>query len=410
MNNLSFRPSIVAVADSDSYLKLACTTLSALGPEWDRRVVLVRTPIAPTPEQIAAATAGTCFEAEDIPVIPRAALNYDSLEEHIIFAAATGPVVSELFTKLLRSKTNSARPAALISALPGVAYPATTKGWAYRRSGDAFIVHSHAEAREFSHLADMETGHSPDILVSKLPFLKTAGFPQPQTSPIDTVVFASQAKVPVQRAEREEILLALERVARLNPDVRVLVKLRARAGEPQTHAEAHPFDALWEQLVAEGKVGAGHVEFVTGAMDRVLVPGSALLTVSSTAALEAVDRGLPVLVMTDFGLNDQMLNSVFRGSGLLGTLDDAATLHFSFPNRAWLRENYFHRRGPEFISALSHYAQRAQNQALTTSNEQLAMVRDVAFRQRVRTSLPRPALEALLRIRRWWLRERGSRI
>ncbi|OIH85540.1 hypothetical protein BLJ79_05085 [Arthrobacter sp. UCD-GKA] len=409
MNTPASRPSIVAVADSDSYLKLACTTLDALGPDWDRRVVLVRTPIAPTPEQVAAATAGTCFQDVHIPVLPRAALDYRSLDAHIIFAAATGPVVSELFTKLLRSRATTVRPSALISALPGVAYPATTKGWAYRRSGDAFIVHSHAEAREFLQLAEAETGHRPDVLVSKLPFLKTAGFPQPAPIPIDTVVFAAQAKVPVQRAEREEILLALEQVARLNPAVRVVAKLRARAGEPQTHLEAHPYDSLWEELVAAGKVGNGHVEFVTGPMENSLAPGSALLTVSSTAALEAVDRGLPVLVLTDFGLNDAMLNSVFRGSGLLGTLDDAASLHFSFPNRAWLRENYFHRRGPEFASALAHYAQRAANQTLTTSDAQLAMVKEVAFRQRVRTTLPRPALAVLLRIRRWWLSERGSR-
>ena len=408
MNTLSFRPSIVAVADSDSYLKLACTTLSALGPEWDCRVVLVRTPIAPPSEQVAAATFGTSFENQNIEVVTRSALNFDSLHEHIIFAAATGPGVSELFTKLLRSKANAVRPAALISALPGVAYPATTKGWGYRRSADAFIVHSHAEAREFSFLAEQESGHRPDILVSKLPFLKTAGFPISLQGPITTVVFAAQAKVPVEISERTSILLALDRIKCLNPQVRVIVKLRARAGEPQTHAEAHPFDTLWASLVAEGKVGQGHVEFLTGAMDKVLVPGSALLTVSSTAALEAVDRGLPVLVLTDFGLNDQMLNSVFRGSGLLGTLDDASLLRFSFPNRAWLRENYFHRRGTEFVSALSHYAQRAQDNALITTNEQLSMLREVALRQRIRTSLPRPALQALLRIRRWWVGARGT--
>lgn len=409
MRNPESRPTIVAVADSDSYLKLACTMLDALGTQWERRVVLVRTPIAPTPEQVAAATVGTCFEGTAIEVLPRSTLDYESLGAQVIFAAATGPVVSELFTKLLRSRANQVRPAALISALPGVAYPATTKGWAYRRSADAFIVHSHAEAREFSHLAEQETGHRPDILVSKLPFLKTAGFPQPNPEPINTVVFAAQAKVPVERTERESILLALDKVARLNPSVKVVLKLRARAGEPQTHAEAHPYDTLWEDLVTAGKVGAGHLDFATGPMDPILVPGVALLTVSSTAALEAVDRGLPVLVLTDFGLNDQMLNSVFRGSGLLGTLDDATSLHFSFPNRAWLRENYFHRRGPEFVSALTHYAQRAQESRLTTSDAQLAMVREVAFRQRVRTSLPRPALRALLRIRRWWLAARGSR-
>ena len=404
MNTADFRPRIVAVADSDSYLKLACTTLAALGPDWDRRVVLVRTPLVPTDEQIGAATLGTPFAGDDIEVLPLSALDYGSLNADVVFAASTGPVVKDVFAKLLRTRGNRPRPAALVSALPGVAYPATAKGWRFRRMGDAFIVHSHAEAREFDQLAERETEHRPEVMVSKLPFLRTAGFPQPQEGPITSVVFAAQAKVPVQREEREAILLALDKAARLNPAVRVVVKLRARAGEPQTHAEAFPFDTLWEDLVARGAVGESHVDFATGSMDAVLVPGAALLTVSSTAALEAIDRGLPVLVITDFGLNESMLNTVFRGSGLLGTLEDAQGLQFSPPNRAWLRENYFHRRGPEFASSLESYALRARLGQLETSESQLALVREPALRKRLRsrlrTRLPRPVLTALRRLRR----------
>lgn len=409
MNTPDFRPSIVAVADSDSYLKLACTTLAALGPGWDRRVVLVRTPLCPTEEQIDAATLGTGFAGEDIEVLALPSLGFESLTEDIVFAAATGPVVSELFAKLLRSRGNQPRSAALVSALPGVAYPATANGWRYRRSSDAFIVHSHAESREFEQLAERESEHTPAILVSKLPFLRTAGFPQPQAQAVTSVVFAAQAKVPVQREEREAILLALDQVVRLNPQVRVVVKLRARAGEPQTHAEAFPFDSLWNDLAARGAVGASHVDFVAGSMDAVLVPGAALLTVSSTAALEAIDRGLPVLVITDFGINEQMINTVFRGSGLLGTLEDAQALQFSSPNRAWLRENYFHRRGPEFASTLGHYAHRARSGQLATSASQLAMASHVGLRRKIRTRLPLPLLAVLLKVRRRWVRLRSSR-
>lgn len=400
MNTAETRPRIVAVADSDSYLKLACTTLAALGPSWERRVVLVRTPIEPTAEQITAATAGTCFAGRPVPVLSIAALTYAGLDADVVFAAATGPVVSELFSKLLRTGDKAARPAALISALPGLAYPATAKGWAYRRSADAFIVHSLTEAREFTRIATQETGHRPEILVSRFPFLQSAGIPQQHPGKIDTVVFAAQAKVPVQRTERLRILLALEAVARLNPGLRVIVKLRAQAGEPQTHAEAHPYDALWQELVSDPTFVHGNVEFMTGAMAPVLAPGSALLTVSSTAALEAVDRGLRVLVLTDFGLNDEMLNSVFHGSGVLGTLGDLAQLGFRFPDRAWLGENYFHRQDPGVSPALAEYASRARTGTLGTSAGQLANTRSALLRQRVRTVLPHRALRVLLRFRR----------
>lgn len=410
MNHDDFRPRITAVADSDSYLKLACTTLAALGPGWDRRVVLLRTPLLPTTDQIAAASAGTPFADEPIEVSALSALDFGTLDADVVFAAATGPVVSELYTKLLRSTGNRPRRAALVSALPGVAFPATLKGWRHRRAGDGFIVHSHAEAREFGQLAEAEAGHRPAVLVSKLPFLAAAGFPQPQPpgAPITHVVFAAQAKVPVERAEREAILLALEATARLNPTVRVVVKLRARAGEPQTHAEAHPFDELWHGLVASGQAGAGHVEFACGSMDAVLVPGAALLTVSSTAALEAIDRGLPVLVLTDFGLNERMINTVFGGSGLLGTLEHVQGLQFFAPNRTWMRENYFHRRGPGFASALLNYAVRARCGQLDTNASQLELVRPPALRHRVRSRLPRPVLKVLRRLRGRLVRRRGN--
>ena len=404
MTNSIVRPRITAVADSDSYLKLAYSTLSALGPEWDKRVILVRSPLLPTDEQIIAATRGTCFAGTRPEVASMSSLNFGSLGADIVFAAATGPVVNELFSRLLRSISTGPRPAALLSALPGVAYPATSKGWNYRRGGDAFIVHSHAEAREFSQLAESTTGHSPTILVSKLPFLATAGFPKPHEHPISSVVFAAQAKVPVQRVEREQILRTLDQTARLNPHVRMIVKLRARAGEPQTHAEAFPYDSLWDELVREGKVKAKNIEFATGSMDVVLTPGACVLTVSSTAALEAVDRGLPVLVLTDFGFNEAMLNTVFRGSGLLGTLEQVPALDFSNPNKGWLRENYFHRRGPEFESALTHYAARAGNGQLESSNEQLALIRDVAMRQQIRTMLPGPLLSLVRKVRRAWVK------
>lgn len=404
MNSLTFRPRITAVADSDSYLKLAYSTLSELGPEWDKQVILVRTPLLPTDEQIIAAARNTSFAGTKPAVFPMSSLNFSSLDADIIFAAATGPVVNELFGKLLRSTATRERPAALLSALPGVAYPATSKGWNYRRSGDGFIVHSHAEAREFMFLAEQNPGHNPTILVSKLPFLATAGFPQPSLLPINSVVFAAQAKVPVLRTERCAILLALDKTARLNPSVRVVVKLRARSGEPQTHAEAYPYDDLWEELVASGRVKANNIEFATGSMDAVLKQGAALLTVSSTAALEAIDRGLPVLVLTDFGFNEEMLNTVFRGSGLLGTLDQVPLLDFLSPNKAWLRENYFHRQGPEFGSALLHYAARARSGELHTSDVQSALIREIAFRQHVRTVLPRPILSLLRKVRRSWLR------
>ena len=396
------KPSVLAIADSDSYLKLATSFLHRLGPEWDRKVYLARTPVMPTEQQISAAFEGTDLDPEMLEVIHLSQLEADSVQEDIIFASATGPVVAEIYSRMLRTEPVDARRTALISALPGVAYPATQKGWNYRRAGDAFICHSHAEARDFSFMTEYHAGHQPTIMVSKLPFLHSAGVPPVAHGEIRRVVFAPQAKVPYTREDREKILLALERAARLNSGLEVVVKLRARAGEPQTHLEALPYDQLCDELQAAGRLGPhSHLRFETGTMSNALTPCSALVTVSSTAALESLDRGLPTMILSDFGVNEQMINEVFRGSNILGTMDELEALNFPVPAKAWLRENYFHRMDGSFHESMAILAYQARQGRLVTDAEILALVRNQPMRQRLRTALPTPVVRILQKIRRF---------
>ncbi len=77
-------------------------------------------------------------------------------------------------------------------------------------------------------------------------------------------------------------------------------------------------------------------------MDEALRSARALVTVSSTAALESMAVGLPTLIISDFGVSADMINTVFDGSGCLGTLDDLRRGRISTPDSAWLEANYFH--------------------------------------------------------------------
>jgi hypothetical protein len=383
---------ITAIADSDSYLKLACTTLDRLGPEWERRVVLVRSPLLPTDVQQRAATGGTFMEGVVPDVVPAHRLAAELAGTDVVFAAATGPVAQEVFYRVASVKRRP-RPA-LVSALPGVAYPATSKALRYRALGDAFIAHSHAETRAFADIAE-KIGSDMSILLSRLPFLASPKRPVPLEAPVTRIVFAAQAKMPFRRTEREQLLVRLAAAAEQNPGVEVVVKLRALAGEPQTHRERHPYDALWADLVEAGTVREGSVRFATGSMDSVLGPGSALLTVSSTAVLEALDRGLPALILEDFGVSEKLLNKVFADSGLLGTLDDVEELRFAYADPQWLRENYFHTQHVPLGDLLLQFAERARAGRLASDPKALALVRSKARRARIRTALPTPVLKAV---------------
>jgi hypothetical protein len=130
----------------------------------------------------------------------------------------------------------------------------------------------------------------------------------------------------------------LAECARAHPDLRVVIKLRAVGGETQTHAEQYPYDALLADLpnrpanlVAEsGSMGA-HLERAVG-----------LVTVSSTALLEAAAIGIPGLALDDFGVTQGLINTVFEDSNLLGPSSELIAGRFRSPDPGWLDDNYFH--------------------------------------------------------------------
>ena len=151
-------------------------------------------------------------------------------------------------------------------------------------------------------------------------------------------MFAAQALVPVERDERMRIVRLLARAAAADPARRVVLKLRGSAGEAQTHLDLHPYPDL---LAAAGPLPANLV-VSTEPMSAALERAEGLVTVSSTAAIEAAARGVPVIAIDAFGVSDDLINTVFVGSGLFGSEDDVVARRLRRPAPSWLRENYFH--------------------------------------------------------------------
>ena len=123
------------------------------------------------------------------------------------------------------------------------------------------------------------------------------------------------------------------------------MKLRQESGERATHHEADPYPRLWEDLVAGGRVAADAVTFATGSINEALPWASCLVTISSTAALEAIAARVPVLIADDFGIGASLLNEVFAGSGLMAPLTIAAVDAAGPPRPEWAADNYFHPLG-----------------------------------------------------------------
>lgn len=325
---------VLAVADADSYLKWSVATLDRLPGSWDRRQAIVSSPLTPSPAQTVAA-AGVELSPVSLARL-HASLLHDPPD--VLMLACTGPTVQVLAG--LPAVRGRRRPV-LVTGLPGINFPVSARAVDFRQGCDLFVAHSRRERAELVAMtAQRASGLA--VALARLPFL-TAGAETASAGEGD-VVFAAQAKVPARREDRTAILRAL---SQLGPPGSAVVKVRALPGERQTHHEALDYAELWQDLLIRREVAPDSVRFVAGSMNAVLRAARSLVTVSSTAALEAMDRGVPVVVLNDFGVDPTMINLVFEGSGCLGDLADVRAGRGFDPDPGWLADNYFHPAGED---------------------------------------------------------------
>lgn len=328
---------VVALTDSDSYLKWGAATLDRVVPHDERHIIVVANPVMPSPTQRAAALATTTWAGRDADVLSadEAVERVRVLGADAVLVAMRGPTAALLLAMLAELP----RRPVLWSGIPGIALPARRKALVYRAQADLMIVHSHHEREAFRALDRVE-GMQHQFALTSLPFLDR------RPSVGDDIVFAAQALVPATRAQRRHLVAALVATAETHPERRVVLKVRAQAGEKQTHDERWPLDSLLPSVVPSNLV------VQPGPMTAVLDRAGGVASVSSTALIEAVARGIPALVLGDYGVSDEQLNGIFESSGLIGSTRDLEAGRFFEVDATWAHRNYLHDAGDDDAHAM----------------------------------------------------------
>ncbi|MBD0711110.1 MULTISPECIES: DUF6716 putative glycosyltransferase [unclassified Streptomyces] len=217
----------------------------------------------------------------------------------------------------------------IVTGYVGVVYEKLADGLLLRHGADVVLANSRHDAERFRAVYEGVGAGAESVVEAALPFL--GGAPYAPEQGRDTLVFAAQPSVPVTRAERAYTLERLIRHARLRPGREVLLKLRSKPGEHTTHLEEFPYQRLVRDLEPPA-----NFRLVYGHMGEVLDRTDLLVTVSSTAALEALHRGVPTAVLTDCGIREALGNHHFIGSGLLTSFDRLDQGHTPTPDATWL--------------------------------------------------------------------------
>ena len=325
---------IVGIVDSDSFAKWGASLLDSLPQNWDVSLFVVASALTASPRQVGDAVAQTRFRTGGIRFLPiDDVLRHEAVARaDAVLVACRGPVAEVLLHEF--NRRGAARPV-LVSGLPGISIPAKWKGIFYRAQADLFVLHSHQEVAAYRQLAaehDVEI----EFALATLPFAPAPDTPSDPAVSRDSVVFAAQAIVPRDREDRQLVVDWLCELARAQPHVRVVIKVRALPGEEQTHSELLPLPDLLpphppSNLVVESGPMSAHLQRAVG-----------FASISSTAVLEATARGIPSILLDDFGIDALLINEVFADSGLLAPSTDLIQLRFPTRNRTWLAENYAH--------------------------------------------------------------------
>lgn len=355
---------ILAISNSDSYLKWSAAILQRIVAQCNdadvsttHELVLIKGPITPSERQITTALAGTTDTRPRVLSFPDLRRRVRDLKPDVVLMGCTGPVGEMIACAISRDLPRQQRPV-FLSGMPGIHLVPKRKGATWRRWTDGFIVHSPAEIGP-NRDSFAECGANPSILLTELPFLRFADDPSAGATAVSTIVFATQA-LPLERDDRVSILASLARAA--SQGFRVVVKLRALKGEGQTHREELPYDELWNDVYPELGCDPGLLEFRAGAMADWLFPGAALVTVSSTAGLEALALGRPTVFLSDFGIDQHALhNSVYAESGcLVHSTELAQVLRAGGPKpeAEWLKSHYLHGRRDELGAEVIRLVER----------------------------------------------------
>nr|WP_202528371.1 DUF6716 putative glycosyltransferase [Streptomyces sp. SID486] len=320
---------VAVLADSDTRWKWGALTAQRLTPaaaEVRLDGYLLRGRATPTARQLTevGVRAASLNEVTGIEFLR--AMTEESYDV-LVLALVGGGVQAMLHG--LRAAWGPGRRPVVVTGYVGVVYEKLTDGLLLRHGADLVLANSRHDADRFRAVYEGVGADASSVTEVALPFL--GGTPYTGEHDPYTVVFAVQPSVPDNRRDRLYLLDRAVAHARRHPEREVLLKLRSRPGEHTTHIEELPY-----QKLAQGRDLPANFRLVYGHMGEVLDRTDLLVTVSSTAALEALHRRIPTAVLTDLGVREVLGNHHFTGSGCLASWDQLDAGHLPVPDEEWV--------------------------------------------------------------------------
>lgn len=238
----------------------------------------------------------------------------------------------------------------LVSAYPGILLRHQLEGMLDRAGVDLLCLNSPVDFDTYSTGCQGLNLDSGNAVVTGLPILWNL-HPRTQVPEQGSLVFFEQPSVPSNPLQRHYLCRQLELLAQRWPEHPVIFKPRTSSVERTLHRH---HGEMASRIKKQSQRTPNLMISFKPAI-QLLRQCSCAITVSSTAALEAMAMGISTRIVADLGLNETLGNHYFAASGALADFESICADPFSIRHHtAWLEQHGWQPGGKErFLAALA---------------------------------------------------------
>ena len=245
-------------------------------------------------------------------------------------------------------KDASRRPL-LVSAYPGILFRFALEGMLDRSGVDLLCLNSSQDLELYQQGCRALGQDSGNAVVTGLPILWKV--PQHQPSPDrPSIVFFEQPSIPVHPLQRHFLCQELKQLAEAWPDHPVIFKPRTSSIESTLHRRHGEMAGVIDRMSET----VPNLQLSFKPATRLLRQCGCAITVSSTAALEAMAMGVSTRIVGDLGVTETLGNHFFAASGAVAEFAAIRRDPFSVTHDPlWLRQQGLQEDGADrFVNAL----------------------------------------------------------
>ena len=237
----------------------------------------------------------------------------------------------------------------IVSAYPGLLFRFALEGMLDRSGADLLCLNSERDFDTYRQGRQAQGLDCDNAAVTGLPVLWNAQ-PSVKQTEHPSIVFFEQPSIPVHPLQRRFICRQLQGLAEAWPDHPVIFKPRTSSVESTLHRRHGEMASVIEAM--SEKIPNLKLSFKPAT--RLLQSCGCAITVSSTAALEAMAMGVSTRIVGDFGITETLGNHFFSKSGAVADFASIRSNPFEvIHNTTWLREQGWMQHGEtHFINAV----------------------------------------------------------